>query len=364
MNKSKKLFLPGLNGIRAIAALSVLLAHAERITSSVNSKTYLGNFGGYGVTIFFTLSGFLITYLMLKEIEKETFIDIKKFYIRRILRIWPLYFFYLFLVLAILKFQVSYNVLYYVFFIPNVPFAIQLATGSLATIPLLLHYWSLGVEEQFYLIWPWIIKFSINIKRTLFLFCLGYFLLKVILTLVHAPIVIQAILYNTRFSCLSIGAIGAYFFYEKNKYISIVNNKWVDLSSWVILTLFFTDYLRIFSIINHEIISTLSLVIIFNQINNAKPLISLENKFFDYLGKISFGLYVYNGIVVEYINKFMLFTHLEKNYYFVFIFIILSVLTTILISHLSYNYLEKRFLKLKYNYTTVHTANSKFESEN
>jgi peptidoglycan/LPS O-acetylase OafA/YrhL len=87
-----KIYLPGLNGIRAIAALSVILAHSEKFLASVSSKNYFGNFGGYGVTIFFTLSGFLITYLMLKEIEKEIFIDIKKFYIRRILRIWPLYF--------------------------------------------------------------------------------------------------------------------------------------------------------------------------------------------------------------------------------------------------------------------------------
>jgi len=357
-----KIFLPGLNGIRAIAALSVILAHAEKFTASVNTKNYFGNFGGYGVTIFFTLSGFLITYLMLKELEKETFIDIKKFYIRRILRIWPLYFFYFFIVMIIIKFQVSYNVLYYVFFIPNVPFAIQLATGSLATIPLLLPYWSIGVEEQFYLIWPWIIKFSKNIKRTLILFCVGYFLLKVALTIVHAPIVLQAILYNTRFSCLSLGAIGACLFYEKNNYIIILNNKWIEFSSWAILALFFTNYLRIFSIINHEIISVVSVVLIFNQINNPNPLISLENKFFDYLGKISFGLYVYNLIVIEYLNKLMLFAHLEKNYFFIFIFIILSILTSISISHLSYNYFEKYFLKLKSNYATIQSAASKYES--
>lgn len=353
-----KIFLPGLNGIRAIAALSVILAHAEKFTASINTKNYFGNFGGYGVTIFFTLSGFLITYLMLKEIEKETFVDIKKFYIRRILRIWPLYFFYFFIVLIIMKFQVSYNILYYVFFIPNVPFGIQLATGSLATIPLLLPYWSIGVEEQFYLIWPWIIKFSKNIKRTLILFCVGYFLLKVALTIVHAPIVLQAILYNTRFSCLSLGAIGAYLFYEKNNYILMLNNKWIELSSWAILALFFTDYIRIFSIINHEIISVLSVIIIFNQINNPNPLISLENKIFDYLGKISFGLYVYNLIAIEYLNKLMIFVHLEKNYLFVLIFIVSSFFITISLAHLSYNYFEKRFLKMKLRFATVESFSS------
>ena len=358
-----RIYLPGLNGIRAIAALSVLLAHAEKFMGSVSTKNYFGNFGGYGVTIFFTLSGFLITFLMLKEIEKEKFIDVKKFYVRRILRIWPLYFFYFFIVLAIMKFQVSYNVLYYIFFIPNVPFAIQLATGSLVTIPLLLPYWSLGVEEQFYLIWPWIVKFSKNIKRTLILFCVGFFLLKVLLTIVHAPIIPQALLYNTRFSCLSIGAIGAYFFYEKNKYISMLNNKWIDLLSWVVLALFFANYVRIFSIINHEIISILSLIIIFNQINNAKPLISLENKVFDYLGKISFGLYVYNLIVIEYLNKLLLSAQLEKSYFFIILFIVLSAFVTIFISHLSYNFLEKPFLKLKYNYTTIQSAASKSESQ-
>lgn len=78
-NNGKALFLPGLNGIRAIAAVSVIISHI-----GLNMKLYgFPNFGGYalasfGVTMFFALSGFLITYLLLKEKEKTNTIAILK----------------------------------------------------------------------------------------------------------------------------------------------------------------------------------------------------------------------------------------------------------------------------------------------
>ncbi|MGC3978989.1 MAG: acyltransferase [Paludibacteraceae bacterium] len=90
--KTTPVYLPGLNGLRAIAALSVVFAHI--------SQKGIADFGlpffidlpmaGYGVTLFFVISGFLITFLLLKEQAKKQTIDIKKFYVRRILRIWPI----------------------------------------------------------------------------------------------------------------------------------------------------------------------------------------------------------------------------------------------------------------------------------
>lgn len=103
--KDKIIFLPGLNGLRAIAAIAVVISHITLIFSTFGSDFKLfgsddkGNpnaylLASYGVTIFFVLSGFLITYLLILEKEKKP-INIKSFYIRRILRIWPLYYFYL-----------------------------------------------------------------------------------------------------------------------------------------------------------------------------------------------------------------------------------------------------------------------------
>src|SRR5687768_10044625 len=132
---SKTIYFPGLNGLRAIAALAVVVSHITRELGSFNLDPYIFSeqkngtihglpLAGYGVSIFFVLSGFLITYLLQAEKEKQE-IDIKKFYIRRILRIWPLYYLYLFVaVLALLYFNLDISfksLLFYFFYAANVP---------------------------------------------------------------------------------------------------------------------------------------------------------------------------------------------------------------------------------------------------
>ena len=104
--KAYSSYLPGLNTIRFFAAFFVLIAHAFE---ALNKNGILGTHneaffhrGKDAVELFFTLSGFLITYLLLAEIKKTSNVDVKFFYFRRIIRIWPLYFFCLFTGLFIL----------------------------------------------------------------------------------------------------------------------------------------------------------------------------------------------------------------------------------------------------------------------
>ena len=98
MIKSNKVYFENLNAIRFIAAFLVIICHIEELKDFFNidrifdvSQTRL--VGRVGVVLFFVLSGFLITYLLYKEKELTNTISVRKFYIRRILRIWPLYFF-------------------------------------------------------------------------------------------------------------------------------------------------------------------------------------------------------------------------------------------------------------------------------
>ena len=91
-------YLPGLNALRFFAAFLVIVTHIELLKGQLgfsNSWKFLEQFnlGGLGVYFFFVLSGFLITYLLIHEKEKTGTIKIKAFYIRRLLRIWPLYYF-------------------------------------------------------------------------------------------------------------------------------------------------------------------------------------------------------------------------------------------------------------------------------
>src|SRR3989344_4809022 len=105
-SKQNRIYFYGLDEIRAIAALLVYFHHVELFKnreshSSLYQVKYTGHFiwniGHNSVICFFVLSGFLITYLLLKEKEKIGTVKIKEFYIRRILRIWPLYFFVAFI---------------------------------------------------------------------------------------------------------------------------------------------------------------------------------------------------------------------------------------------------------------------------
>ncbi len=112
--------------------------------------------------MFFALSGFLITYLLLLEKQKQS-IDVRNFYIRRVLRIHPLYYTYLAITLVvILAFGMKYSttaLLFYIFLAANIPFITN------TTLPFLAGYWSLAVEEQFYLFYPWIVKWIDKLPR-------------------------------------------------------------------------------------------------------------------------------------------------------------------------------------------------------
>lgn len=149
--KSAKFYIPSLDGIRAIAFLIVFISH-----------TGLGKIipGGFGVTIFFFLSGYLITTQLRREHERASKIDFKKFYMRRVLRIWPPFYLVLFLAIGVsalvvhqtgTTFQQLQAFLTQFFHISNyynIEFGNQgMALGTEV-------YWSLAVEEHFYLLFP------------------------------------------------------------------------------------------------------------------------------------------------------------------------------------------------------------------
>ena len=191
---NKPIHLPGLNGLRSIAALGVMFSHIALELKSFGVNPYLfgvnsvGNSAGlmlapYGVSIFFSISGFLITYLLLHERAIGS-INIKNFYMRRIFRIWPLYYLYFFIVIITLEFfKIDFpktSILFYLFLSANIPFLIN------QNILLIAHYWSLGVEEQFYALWPWLMKLSKEkILNRSALLLIGLLLLKLLFRLVE-----------------------------------------------------------------------------------------------------------------------------------------------------------------------------------
>lgn len=357
----------GLNGLRAIAALSVLFSHTTDGLARFNLDSYfMGTFPngaprttmltGYGVTIFFALSGFLITYLLLEEIRLRGDVNIKNFYIRRILRIWPLY--YLYFVLSIATAMIygleidMRSVPFYIFLMANIPFVFGIA------LPFVGPYWSLGVEEQFYSFWPWIVKKSKSIFKVTLLICIALIILKWILS--HFDIRLHEgsanwpyeLMYNTRFQCMLIGAMGAILFFRENAiFLKVVDNYLAQALAWgVIVMVAFNEYF-VTPFLDHEFIALVTVFLIMGQIKKKHRLINLDLPVFNFIGKISYGIYVIHPLVIFYLSKVIIFNDDKSSNYIV---VYLSTLVcTILVAHLTYTYFEKRFLTLKGKFTTV-----------
>lgn len=360
--KESPIYLSGLNGLRAIAALSVVFAHV--------SQKGIADFGfpffidlpmaGYGVTLFFVISGFLITYLLLKEHAKTYTIDIKKFYARRVLRIWPIYYLFIIVCLLIFLYLDKTNEIlvsglwYYIFFAANIPFIFQ--NGIL----ILVHYWSIGVEEQFYLFWPWIVRFSKNelLKIAIVIF-LVLFITKLLLWFyLGAGSYSYRFIMVTRFHCMMIGAIGAILFFQRRSpIIHFFSTKYVQLFSWALFFLMGLGIVHIPSVVGQEIIAFASLSMIIGQVTVKDRLFNLENKLFDFIGKISYGIYVIHPIIVLVLSKVLKYMDVPTGIKYIVVYS--SVISfTLFFAWFSYTYFEMSFLKLKKRFTVVQSSNS------
>jgi peptidoglycan/LPS O-acetylase OafA/YrhL len=363
--ENKAIHFKGLNGIRAIAAIGVVVSHIS-LTMNVFiprfklRQLHFGNgMADYGVTMFFTLSGFLITYLLLAEKNRST-IDVKNFYIRRILRIWPLYYAYIIVSLIIVHLFHLYTSpwysLYYIFFAGNIAYAIRIVP-----FPLINHFWSIGVEEQFYLMWPWLVKKCNNILKGILLFAIIFTVLKLLIRLfIHRYSAYMSIpytvIYLTRFDCMAIGAIGACLYFKQNKlFLKVITSKMVQIVSWLSILLIILNRFNVTDFINHAAVGCVTLCIIISQITERNRIINLDNKMCEFLGKESYGIYVIHPLVMFFYFKGALICKANSVLFAAATYPVV-ILLTVFIAYISYEYYEKIFLKAKKKYTVVASA--------
>jgi peptidoglycan/LPS O-acetylase OafA/YrhL len=378
-SKENRVYFDNLDIFRFIAAMMVVFSHTYEgwhdwsgypgFMSNNNYKelSFIGNYIdrfilnlSFGVDVFFLISGFLITYLLLKEKEVYGKVNIKKFYIRRILRIWPLYYFAIALTPFLIQWlapifkQPDYisNLLYFNNFhaikteIWEYPFA---------------HFWSLCVEEHFYVIWPLIIAF-IPVKKlpTVFIMIIFISILYRATSYYFNPIAYNLDIYlNTlsRIDTLVLGSLFAYLHFTKPfklefhwvvrfiVYFLLISTLFIDriYSSETMFLALFKKYIYLLAV------SFWMGNYMFNP--NAFFVFRRKNVI-HYFGKISYGIYVYHNMIIPVIFMKIMFNNKIYNMYF-YIFVMIGL--TLTIAWLSYELYEKWFLKLKDKFSVIRT---------
>lgn len=362
---SNPVYFPGFNGIRAWAAFLVVFVHFNQFAFLFDITGFRehSDLAGLAVTVFFVLSGFLITYLLLSEYVKFGTIKLIHFYIRRILRIWPLYYLIILLTFVIYLFidapdKGNYKFstfFYYLIFTPNVAYA-----SNMVLIPI-TPLWSVGVEEQFYLLWPWLFKkknSNIYILKLLLSFVVIFLVAKILLRYFDNGFWYSLII-STRLECMAIGGIAAWFIVNDVKTFRDI----VFLNVLQYFAILFFVHAIIYApfnfsgLFNHLIYSLFSIVIILNVGLNPNSVLKLENRVYNFLGKISYGFYCYHMLVILILSRFTAQWSFQDNLYNkVFLFVCI-VLINLLLSFLSYNYFELRFIRMKDKFARIISRN-------
>ncbi len=376
-----KFYFPQLDGLRFIAFFLVFIHHFPPGAVYFTEGTILyfitlkaATYGWIGVDIFLCLSSFLLTSLLIMEHQNTGSVSIKQFFIRRALRIWPLYYLLIilgFVIFPCLKFiSPSFHSAHHGLLVKQhfFPFAIFMGNFSYAYFTDSLTasigpLWTVSLEEQFYLFWP-ILLFILLPRDKKWFFCtLGsivifsmivrLYILKNnipyptvwVFTLARLdPFALGAILshihLNPKFKARPLIALGLAIILFK---LAICCSTGIGAKNtfWQLLAVDVASCLLIYSALHSSRLG---------KILSIKPL--------RWLGKISFGLYMFHAIVIaamtSYVIPYLGHKQLSEYSFFVWVLVFLAgLLVTILCATISYYGFEKHFLKLKHRYTLV-----------
>jgi peptidoglycan/LPS O-acetylase OafA/YrhL len=344
-------YIKSLDGVRGIAALMVIVYHYFNVNkfngigfSQIHKFVVIGQ---TGVSLFFVLSGFLITRILLRTKEKRNYFQ--KFYIKRALRIFPLY--YLFLLIfyfidpIIRSQQILPTGIAFWLYLQDIYMTFHFPKNGPD------HFWSLAVEEHFYLFWPFIIYYLKDID-----------IFKVSIVLILFSFVLRYILFSngyevfyftfTRIDELVLGAFLA-ILEIKNKLtiqsIKIYKNLFVVLvlangALWVFLDSTTSILIQVikFPLIGMLYFSALAILIclaenhFLSKILSSRPLL--------YTGKISYGMYVFHPMIFLYLDSYQYSINILWKFF-------IAIILIYIVSSICFFLFEKRFLDLKGKYT-------------
>ncbi len=365
-------YFKNLNALRFIAALIVLISHIGQFGSFLGISTKFTPHikapaaGETGVLLFFVLSGFLITYLLLTEKKIFSTVNVLAFYKRRALRIWPLYFLIITLALFVLPFvnilqyqgydklavwqSLPLKVLFYCFLLPNI------VLDFIGLVPYAAHTWTIGAEEQFYFIWPFLIKKSKNILQLCLSVLIVYIVFGLFINVYKDSSKISTIAYNLwlhfPISCMAIGGIYAWFIFN-NSAVNTGVRQFIFSKVFQIFALTITLLLVGFKInfawCNRELYAVMLGYVVCNFAANPKPLFNMEYKALVYLGKISYGIYMFHPLAIACAYRICHAVGITNS----IVLYSLSIGLSLLLAMVSWHTLEHYFVKKKVKYSAI-----------
>lgn len=343
-------YVKQLDSLRAIAVLIVIVHHWTPVRSPLHDYTNIFN----GVDIFFVLSGFLITRILLDnrneaeqlQLPKSTII--KSFFVRRILRIFPIYYLLLFSLLLFMDTTgttIRENFIYYATYTINIYFFKIQGWDSM-----LSHLWSLSVEEQFYLFWPW-----------LMLFVRKNWVLPVIVLSFITGVIAQMLFPNAgllTFSCLDAfgaGAFLAWMIVYNPAFLVRTKMLWILLAIVGVtlkLMLIFGYHVPIPSrTLTTFIVIWVILYAVKGQNKNLLIDLVLNNRILIFIGKLSYGIYLYHLIISHYTYDFLYQINqllpASINKYHIYLYRVENFTLVLALSYLSWKLVELPALRLK-----------------
>lgn len=359
--KNEPIKYPSINGLRAISIILVILHHLsfqEHVFSGTEKVKWLIPLtsilrdGHLGVNVFFVISGFLITSLLLNEETTTNTISLRNFYIRRTLRIFPAYYFLLFVYFILQMYQV-----------------VHISTASWVTAItytkyfnwnldwITAHAWSLSIEEHFYLFWPIIFIHARHFRK------------KTVIGLILTVPIIRVVLFFypiswmddlTIFTRIDSIATGCLFALYKDEILEKAQKHWQKVFYASVITIFSLPVLKIIlSKINLDFILIpfgtthgtianfmIGFLMMYSIFGPRKLWFNFLNlKIINYIGILSYSIYLWQQLFISGASN--LGTTYPENLLFIFI-----------IAMSSYHFIEKPFLKLKTKFVVLHAKAS------
>ena len=357
---SRVRFFGSLDGLRALSILGVLWTHVWYV-SGLEYYNRLQHYpvlkmGAFGVDAFFGISGFLITTLLLRERSKNGTISLRDFYLRRSLRIWPLYYatlgIYVLLVIFLQRGMGRDRVFFH--FLPGyLTFTYTWFAGWAASGAVFNFAWSLSVEEQFYVVWALVLRILRGLLPTFVMILMIFLRLSVHFNVLQNFILKDSLPWRIAAGVsvpICLGAILAQILHSEKGFRilrPILGSKWAA-PFWLLMLLASLIARQPFwQMIQWFLVAAVVGSCVIREDNALAPFLRFRP--FAYIGVVSYGMYLLNTLVLDVINPVMNRIGLRHPLLKFPVF----VAATVLVAGISYRFFETPFLRLKERFSKV-----------